>query len=65
MKWLDATKITTDVSMFSPIINSAVRLVPGEAGTELSALLTALINPNLLQAAVAAINAASGAIPPS
>lgn len=61
--YIDPMKLNADVDKFSPIVNLAVGLVPGEPGTALSSLLKALESPSLLNAAVTAVNSASGAKP--
>jgi hypothetical protein len=63
--WIDAKGLDADIAKFSPIVNEAASLVPGASGTDLVALLQALESPSLLDLAVNAINAASGAKAPT
>ena len=65
VKWIDAKAIEADVAMYGPVINMITKLVPGVSGTALSDLLVALESPTVVDAAVAAVNAVSGAAPPS
>ena len=61
--YISAATLDADITKFAPIIKLAISLVPGPEGTDLGNLLDALDSPTVLNAAVAAINDASGAKP--
>ena len=65
MKWIDVKAVEADVATYGPVINTITRLVPGESGNALAALLAALGSPIVLEAVINTINAVDGAISPS